>query len=218
MQFVDLRIPLWYGGSMTDTSKLANNTGAMCQPDTTQQKLEVFEEAGHSPAVARAIADIDIVMQRLRRNLSKREFAADVLRSIDPELDLTHLDAIGAICNWHAAVADGEEVTVGLVAERLHIDPSRASRLVSEVVDKGFSRRVASQGDARRICLELTEAGSALADEFRKRKWRMLSAAMSTWPEADILAFARLLDRFSDWTRDGRAALKPVSGHTGKTD
>ena len=77
-----------------------------------------------------------------------------------PALDISHFDVIGAIAynpNW--GDSNGEEVTVGLIAERLGIDPSRASRVVAEVVDRGYARRVASQSDARRICLELTPQG-----------------------------------------------------------
>src|SRR5690606_40601178 len=43
-----------------------------------------------------------------------------------------------------------DETMVATVAERLGIDPSRASRLVSEMVEAGYARRAVSQADARR--------------------------------------------------------------------
>ncbi|WP_408907435.1 MarR family transcriptional regulator [Streptomyces albidoflavus] len=50
-------------------------------------------------------------------------------------------------------------MTVGFFADRLAVDPSRASRIVAEAVKSGFVRRVASQEDGRRSCLDEAERG-----------------------------------------------------------
>jgi len=186
------------------TTSPADQIGCHFQAEDAQ--LEVFEREGLSRRAAQAIAEIDVTMQRIRRGISKREFAAALVASLGAGAELQHLDAMGAIANWGHQSAE-TEVTVGLVAERLNIDPSRASRLVAEIVDKGFARRVASQGDARRICLELTEAGHDFTRTFRERKWRMLARSMSTWNEDEIVIFARLLERFSHWGRDGLSVV-----------
>lgn len=188
---------------MNDPTK---KPGSPCYFNDNDKRLEVFEREGIGRRSAEAIAEIDVTMQRIRRGVSKREFAAKLVATLGPDVDLQHLDTMGAIANWGHPSPESE-VTVGLVAERLAIDPSRASRLVSEVVDKGYARRVASQADARRICLELTEAGHAFTEEFRILKWKMLARAMGKWSEDEIVTFARLLDRFSHWGRDGLAVL-----------
>lgn len=189
------------------SDNMTNPSGPIgCLLEGTEARLEMLEREGVSRTAAEAIAEIDIIMQRIRRGISKREFAAALVASLGPDVELQHLDAMGAVANWGHPSSDAE-VTVGLVAERLNIDPSRASRLVAEIVDKGFARRVASQGDARRICLELTDAGVEFNRKFRERKWRMLARAMTTWKEEEIVLFARLLDRFSHWGRDGLSVV-----------
>jgi len=117
---------------------------------------------------------------------------------------------MGAVSHWHPESPEDatREVTVGTIAERLGIDPSRASRLVSDVVDKGYIRRAASQSDSRRIVLEATEKGWQFGEDFRRRKGEMLSRALKTWTEEELVLFSRLIDRYSRWGRDG---LKPES-------
>jgi len=184
-----------------------DQTSCLATPfNDEDERLAALESAGIGRDAARAIAEIDVTMQRIRRGISKREFASALVMSLGPDIELQHLDAMGAIANWGHPSQDNE-VTVGLVAERLNIDPSRASRLVSEIVDRGYAKRVASQEDARRICLELTDEGRRFTEQFRIRKWQMLARAMSTWKEDEIIIFARLLDRFSHWGRDGLALL-----------
>jgi DNA-binding MarR family transcriptional regulator len=154
---------------MTRTAK----TRAPARDTSSEVKTaDLFIAAGYSPEAAAAIVRIDATMQRIRRSISKREFVADVLREMDAGIDLQLLDVMGAVSHWHPETLEdaGREVTVGTVAERVHIDPSRASRLVSELVDKGYVRRVASQADSRRIVLEATEKGWAFGEEFRRRK------------------------------------------------
>lgn len=202
MHVIAAGMDLWYSEPMSDNITKPGDF----PPNDVEAQLAIFEREGLSHTAAQAIADIDMTMQRIRRGISKREFAAALVATLGGDVELQHLDAMSAIVNWGNHSTE-TEVTVGLVAERLGIDPSRASRLVAEVVDKGFARRVASQGDARRICLELTEAGCAFTEKFRERKWRMLARAMSTWDEEEIIVFGRLLERFSHWGKDGLSSL-----------
>lgn len=88
------------------------------------------------------------------------------------------------------------EVTVGTVAERLQIDPSTASRMVSEAIGDGYVARVASQADGRRVILRLTDSGRELADMARRHQQDTFAEALADWPEADRDEFARLLVKF----------------------
>ena len=174
------------------------------------KSADLFVDAGYSPTAAAAIVQIDATMQKIRRSFAKREFVAEILKEMDGDIDLLQLDVMGAVSHWHPASPEDatREVTVGTIAERLGIDPSRASRLVSEVVDKGYIRRAASQADSRRIVLEATEKGWAFGEEFRRRKGEMLSRALKTWTDEELVTFSRLIDRYSRWTREG---LQPGS-------
>jgi DNA-binding MarR family transcriptional regulator len=164
---------------------------------------KIAKAHGMSTDAANALASIDEVMNRIRRSIIKREFGRKVLQLLDSDLELVHMDVLSAVGHENPdAPAAGEEVTVGLVAERLAIDPSRASRLVADVVERGYVRRVASQADSRRICLALTGRGVAFMQAVRETKWRVFSASLGKWDEAELITFARLLDRFSNWTSE----------------
>ncbi len=89
------------------------------------------------------------------------------------------------------------EVTVGVVAERLGIDPSTASRLVAETVRDGLLVRSASPADGRRACLVLTDAGRDLDVASRRYQRQMFEQATRDWPAADRLAFAQLFVQFA---------------------
>jgi DNA-binding MarR family transcriptional regulator len=180
----------------------------VCRTPGDQEMVDIALANGLSPRAAEAVAAIDAVMHKVRRSIQRRDFGRRVLARLDADLDVAHLDTISAIAHnpvWTDAAKD-EEVTVGLIAERLGIDPSRASRLSADVVERGYARRVASQADARRICLELTEKGERLVEAVRRNKWEVFAGALGQWSEEELVVFAALLERFSGWATDeGRA-------------
>lgn len=168
-----------------------------------QELAELAEANGLGPEAAQAVASIDAILLKIRRSMMRRDFGRQVLAAIDPELETTHLDVISAIGYVPASPDEArEEVTVGLIADRLGVDPSRASRVVADVVERGYALRVASQADARRICLELTPRGKHLIDAVRIMKWKLFSRALGQWNERDLITFAALFERFSSWTSD----------------
>ena len=174
----------------------------VCVTRGDQEMVELALKSGLSPAAADAVASIDAVMHKVRRSIQRRDFGRQVMAKLDPTLDVAHLDTISAIA--HKGEAPAQEVTVGLIAERLAIDPSRASRVVADVVDRGLARRVASQLDARRICLDLTAKGQRFVDAVRRNKLEIFAQALGQWNERELVVFAALFDRFSNWaTADG---------------
>lgn len=94
--------------------------------------------------------------------------------------------------------APGEDVTVGLVAARLAVDPSTASRLVAEAIRAGYVAAAASPADARRRRLDLTAAGHSLVAAARRYQRAVFERVTRDWTEQERLAFARLLVRFAD--------------------
>jgi DNA-binding MarR family transcriptional regulator len=92
----------------------------------------------------------------------------------------------------------GNEPSVGMVAEQLGVDPSRASRMVADAIRGGYVRRVASQVDGRRTGLELTGAGRKLLKTTSSFRRRVFSKVMTSWPETDCAELARLLTKFTE--------------------
>jgi DNA-binding MarR family transcriptional regulator len=90
------------------------------------------------------------------------------------------------------------EVTVGVVAERLGVDPSTASRLVAESLRAGYLARTASPADGRRARLALTDAGRTLVADARRYQRSVFERATRDWSERERQEFARLFVEFAD--------------------
>lgn len=93
-------------------------------------------------------------------------------------------------------VEPGQEVTVGVVAERLGIDPSTASRLVAETIGAGYLVRLSSHTDSRRLRLELTDAGCTLIANAHQYQRSVFEYVTRDWTEAERQVFAGLLVKF----------------------
>lgn len=173
--------------------------------DRDDRLTEDLAKAGIDPATTQAALAIDAVLQRWRRRLRTRELGHRALSEMQLPLDLAQLDVMIAI--WAPANEFGadpaEETMVSTIAARLVIDPSRASRIVSDLIGRGFAVRAVSQADARRTIVELTPAGLAIVEAVRRYKFLLLGDFLTGWSEEEIATFLPLLDRFSSWTEAG---------------
>lgn len=156
-----------------------------------------------APAVA-AMTRIDAALQRWRRRAARRELGQLALTDLKIDLDLPALDVLFAIEGGESGHGEGAAggTTVGAVAERLSVDPSRASRIVAETVERGYARRGVSQADARRAVVTLTERGVAAVEAVKEYKALLMGDFLSEWSEEELAAFLPLLDRFSAWSDD----------------
>lgn len=133
-------------------------------------------------------------MIRIRRRQSRRSLARPVLKGMTEPVDLNTLAVVDAVDE--GAAQDGRDVTVGFVADLLAIDPSRASRIVADAVRSGFVRRVASQEDGRRSCLELTGTGREAVAAAHSTRQSFYSVVLDGWDPEEQGEFARLLTKF----------------------
>jgi DNA-binding MarR family transcriptional regulator len=138
------------------------------------------------------ILRIGQVMTRMRLMTGRRMIGRLAIQNVAPGLELSHLDVLDAVSRAEAA----GEVTVGAVAEILRIDPSRASRIVAEMVTRGVLRRKASQADARRIVVVLTALGQRLLSEIQAQKRALIGDIVTDWSEDEVEIFSRLFDQF----------------------
>jgi DNA-binding MarR family transcriptional regulator len=135
-------------------------------------------------------------MVRIRRSVARRTFSRVLGERLGQTPDLAHVHVVEAVAEGPGP--EGEAVSVGLVGQRLALDPSRASRVVAAAVDAGYLERVADQGDARRIALALTDAGQSLHRTVRAHRSAWFGDAMAGWSAADRKRFAELFTRFVD--------------------
>jgi len=143
-----------------------------------------------------SLAAIELALGRLRRNQTRRSLGKIAEHQLTGPAELSLVPVLYAV--EEGAEPDSEGVTVGLVADRLGLDPSRASRMVSATIQAGYLERVASQTDGRRIQLRLTESGMALAEETHKFRQAYLGRATAQWSNPDRAELARLLSRFTE--------------------
>lgn len=172
-------------------------------PSRQETLRSVLAQSGQKSELADALMRIDAVVLNWRRQMHKRELGHRAVRALGLDIELAQVDTLFAIA---AEAGEGEETMVSTVAERLSIDPSRASRLVAEMVNAGYARRAVSQRDARRTILELTPAGEAVVAAVQKYKWLLLGEFFSGWSKADIDAFVPLLERYSSWMRSSESS------------
>ncbi|MFD7324999.1 MarR family winged helix-turn-helix transcriptional regulator [Streptomyces sp. NPDC059875] len=93
---------------------------------------------------------------------------------------------------------DTGEVTVGSVARHLGVDPSVASRMVSDCISAGYLVRAASQQDGRRTVLHLSPEGRELMTRFGRHQRSAFEYITGEWTEHERLEFARLLLKYVD--------------------
>lgn len=148
---------------------------------------------------------VELAMIRIRRRQSRRSLARPVMEGMAEPLDLNTLAVIDVVDEGSSE--SDRDVTVGFVADRLAIDPSRASRIVADAVRSGFVRRIASQEDGRRSCLQLTASGRAAVAAAHRTRQDFYSRVLADWDPDEQQEFARLLTKFvlslDDTDRDG---------------
>jgi DNA-binding MarR family transcriptional regulator len=144
------------------------------------------------------LADIERALVRIRRRQTGRALGRAAAASAAPSGRPLDLAAAAVVDALDGPAASGEERTVGFVADRLAVDPSRASRQVAAAVAAGYVRRAASPADGRRSVLEVTAEGQDLLAAARAARRDLVRRATARWSAADRRTFAALLTRFTD--------------------
>lgn len=172
-----------------------------------------MDRAGITREVTEVALDIDAILQLWRRRFTKRELGQHALTDLDLPFDLAELDVLMAV--WAPSrefgKAGGDETMVSTVAARLAIDPSRASRLTSSLIKRGYLRRTVSQQDARRAVLGLTDAGARAVEAVRSYKFLVLGSFLKDWTPEEFETFLPLLERFSAWSERAASHSDPVA-------
>lgn len=140
-----------------------------------------------------ALVAIDTAVMRLRRVWTTPRRRADLERDVGEGVPMSHVLVVDAV-----ARATDQEVTVGVVGEKLSIDESTASRLVDATARAGLVDRGRSGQDSRRVVLTLTADGRRLVDRALQFRLGYLAELLGDWSDEDVATFAVLLRRFAD--------------------
>jgi DNA-binding MarR family transcriptional regulator len=134
-------------------------------------------------------------MVGLRRMFQRKELAALWAAEFgdDTTLDYTELRLLDAV-----RVEQDGGATVGEIARRLGIDPSRASRQVARAVASGLLERHAEQGDGRVVVLRVTRRGAELQEQGSELTRARIALALADWSGAERERFAAQFARFTE--------------------
>ncbi|MEC7762327.1 MAG: MarR family winged helix-turn-helix transcriptional regulator [Pseudomonadota bacterium] len=145
-----------------------------------------------------ALMELDAAMFQWHRKLAKGELTGRLLAETDLDLEPALFQALMAVMRITHGVGRevAQEPTVGLLAEEMSIDPSRASRIASDLIARGFIQRAAAQDDGRKSVLLLTKKGRAAFETVRDLRWGHMVEMFSDWSEADIETFSELFGRY----------------------
>jgi len=163
------------------------------------QRISAAAEArGMSRDAVEALIGIDACAFVWRRRMLKGELVRRILTALDCDIEPSEFEALTALSRltYGIGCTPKADATIGDVAEELNIDPSRASRLVTALVQKGYVRRAIAQDDARKTILLLTKASGALLEAFMKLKWHLVIDAFHAWSDKDLDDFERLLSNY----------------------
>lgn len=109
-----------------------------------------------------------------------------------------------ALLAAHGAMSPSE------LANRAQLERPRVSRLITELVDKGFVARLGNPDDKRRALLQLTPEGVALYQELFPRSVGFNNQVLAALSAQELKAFEGALAKLTaQATRI--AALKPVA-------
>jgi DNA-binding MarR family transcriptional regulator len=165
---------------------------------------ETLETAGFSEDAAMALLSLDTDHFLYVRRVMKGDVPQNLMQELNAGLEAGHFQALTAILRIHNGYGrpQPQEVTVGLLAEEMNLDPSRASRIAADLVERGLIARAVSQEDGRRSVLIATQAAQVLLDAFLQAKWQRTMRLFGTWSEQDIVTFSSLFGRFVDGMRE----------------
>lgn len=160
--------------------------------------------AGFSDRAAEALLSLDGDHFLFVRRVMKGDVPHNLMAELDAGVEATQFHALSAIMRIQFGYGrpSGQEVTVGLLAEEMTLDPSRASRIAADLVERGLIERAVSQEDGRRSVLVPTAAAGALMEAFLRAKWQRTIKLFATWSEADIVTFSTLFARYSAGMRE----------------
>lgn len=159
---------------------------------------EFLSGEGFSDPAVMALLDLDLSLFQWRRMAEKGEFKGKVIAGMSEALEPALLQGLLSVAQISAGLGRDrpEPPTIGMVAEVMAVDPSRASRIVSELVSRGYLARQAVQEDARKSVLVMTPKSKTLLGEFTLSKWRIMAQVFAGWSGGDISDFSRLFARY----------------------
>jgi DNA-binding MarR family transcriptional regulator len=146
------------------------------------------------------IRSIERAIIRIARSMGRRDLGRQVERSLGSRVDVSFLPVVGAVDELNGSAAP----TIKDIARHLDVHHSRASRLVKDTIRSGLVIRLASQDDARKSCVALSDKGQKIAAAIHAARAKFFATRLQGWSKGDRRKLAVLLALFADKDTDGR--------------
>lgn len=106
--------------------------------------------------------------------------------------------------------------TIGEIAERLMIDKTTASRLISKAVKKGYIQCVSDQNDKRKRVLQLTKNGIKVLNAFEPIAFNQTREALLTLSAEEVEIVYRGIALYAQGLRTSRLKKKHMRDSYGE--
>lgn len=159
---------------------------------------ERLEHSDYSEEAKSALMSLEASIFQWNRSIVKGEMLVSLLTAQDVDIEVSHFNAMTAIMRIRHGIARPapEQPTIGLVAQEMSIDPSRASRLATQLIAKGYVERGVAQEDGRKSVLLLTDKAEQVFRQVREMRWDRMLETLGDWSEEELTQFSELFARF----------------------
>lgn len=161
-----------------------------------------------SPVLADPIEDLSAQLVTLIRGL--KELHVAIIESGAHPLEVSALTLL-------ARVSDLAPARLSAVAAAMCLDLSTVSRQAASLEREGWLARTVDPEDRRAQLLELSPAGHAMLEEFRRSRAEVLASLLPDWERAELRSFAAQLARFNTAVTSRNATARPTEVGAGTT-
>ncbi len=159
---------------------------------------------GHSAEAAQAMADFDAAAFVFHRLVARGDLPRKLLSEMGQVLEISQFQSLTAILRIQSGKGErpAQPATIGLLAEELRLDPSRASRIAADLIADGYLRREAAQDDGRKSVLVLTDRAEDLFCSFRDLRFDKMMQVFDGWSDDELTQFSHLFTRYCTRMRE----------------
>lgn len=144
---------------------------------------------------------LSLAWSRVAAFASAVDAALDKWLAVNHRVGLTEFRALALV-----SLAPEKELRVSVLAERVGLNQSSATRLVSRLEAKGLARRDLCEDDGRGVYAVITERGEELVRDVRPtyedRVRELLEQASTQFPQLDVKQLALALSQIEDHITD----------------
>ncbi|MEV0819862.1 MarR family winged helix-turn-helix transcriptional regulator [Nonomuraea rubra] len=84
------------------------------------------------------------------------------------------------------------------LSHRLRLEKSTTSRLVTQLINRGWAERIPAPDDGRGVLVQLTPAGTKAADQLAKARAARFSAVLDRVPESERAGVLNALETLTE--------------------